>query len=149
MLISDCRRKQKQLAQVGEILKKEVMLLPNVEKLLAIKGVGFSLVAGFIAEVGNIGRFTDPKQIQKLAGLENTKISSGKRKGKPGVSKCGRRRLRRVIYEAARAWMIWDPAFSDLFLYYRSRMNHPLGEHAGKDSGGMQGNMAILLDPEA
>ena len=28
-----------------------------------------STVIGFIAEVGDIGRFTDPKQIQKLAGL--------------------------------------------------------------------------------
>ena len=49
--------------------------------MLAIKGVGLSTVTGFVAEVGDIGRFTDPRQIQKLAGLEITKISSGKRKG--------------------------------------------------------------------
>ena len=132
MLISDYRRKQEQLERVDEILQKKVMLVPNVEKLLAIKGVGFSSVAGFIAEVGDIGRFTDPKQIQKLAGLEITKLSSGKRKGKPGISKRGRRRLRRVMYEAARALMIWDPAFGDLFLYYRNRMCHPLGSMQAK-----------------
>ncbi|MBO6310463.1 MAG: IS110 family transposase, partial [Oribacterium sp.] len=132
VLISDYRRKQEQLARVDEILQQEVMLVPNVEKLLAIKGVGFSSVAGFIAEVGDIGRFTDPKQIQKLAGLEITKLSSGKRKGKPGISKRGRRRLRRVMYEAARALMIWDPAFSDLFVYYRNRMCHPLGSMQAK-----------------
>ena len=132
VLISDYRRKQEQLERVDEILQKNVMLVPNVEKLLAIKGVGFSSVAGFIAEVGDIGRFTDPKQIQKLAGLEITKLSSGKRKGKPGISKRGRRRLRRVMYEAARALMIWDPAFGDLFLYYRNRMCHPLGSMQAK-----------------
>ena len=132
VLISDYRRKQEQLERVDEILQKKVMLVPNVEKLLAIKGVGFSSVAGFIAEVGDIGRFTDPKQIQKLAGLEITKLSSGKRKGKPGISKRGRRRLRRVMYEAARALMIWDPAFGDLFLYYRNRMCHPLGSMQAK-----------------
>ena len=132
VLISDYRRKQEQLERVDEILQKMVMLVPNVEKLLAIKGVGFSSVAGFIAEVGDIGRFTDPKQIQKLAGLEITKLSSGKRKGKPGISKRGRRRLRRVMYEAARALMIWDPAFGDLFLYYRNRMCHPLGSMQAK-----------------
>ena len=132
VLISDYRRKQEQLERVDEILQKKVILVPNVEKLLAIKGVGFSSVAGFIAEVGDIGRFTDPKQIQKLAGLEITKLSSGKRKGKPGISKRGRRRLRRVMYEAARALMIWDPAFSDLFLYYRNRMCHPLGSMQAK-----------------
>lgn len=127
VLISDYRRKQEQLARVDEILQQEVMLVPNVEKLLTIKGVGFRSVAGFIAEVGDIGRFTDPKQIQKLAGLEITKLSSGKRKGKPGISKRWRRKLRKVMYEAARALMIWDPAFGDLFLYYRNRMCHPLG----------------------
>ena len=36
-----------------------------------------STVIGFIAEVGDIGRFNDPKQIQKLAGLEIVKKSSG------------------------------------------------------------------------
>lgn len=37
-----------------------------MEKMLAIKRVGMSTVIGFVAEVGDIGRFTDPKQIQKL-----------------------------------------------------------------------------------
>ena len=32
---------------------------------------------GFVAKAGNIGRFTDPKQIQKLAGFEIVKKSSG------------------------------------------------------------------------
>lgn len=132
VLISDYRSKQEQLARVDEILQKQVMLVPNVEKLLAIKGVGFSSVAGFIAEFGDIGRFTDPKQIQKLAGLEITKISSGKRKGKPGISKRGRRRLRRVMFEAARSLMSWDPAFGELFMYYRNRTNRPLGSMQAK-----------------
>lgn len=35
-------------------------------------------VIGFIAEVGDIGRFTDPKQIQKLAGLEIVKKGTAK-----------------------------------------------------------------------
>ncbi len=103
-----------------------------MEKLLAIKGVGFGSIAGFIAEVGDIGRFTDPKQIQKLAGLEITKLSSGKRKGKLGISKRGRRKLRRVMYEAARSWMTWDETISGLFLYYRNRAVHPLGSMQAK-----------------
>ena len=62
------------------IWKKKVKEVPNVEKLLAIKGVGMSTVIGFVAEVGDIGRFTDPKQIQKLAGLEIVKKRALKRK---------------------------------------------------------------------
>lgn len=108
------------------------MEVPNVEKLLAIKGVGLSKVTGFVAEVGDIGRFTDPGQVQKLAGLEITKISSGKRKGQPGISRRGRRKLRRTMYESARALINWNPAFPDVFLYYRNRTRRPLGSMQAK-----------------
>lgn len=35
--------------------------------MLTIKGVGIISAAGFVAEVGDIKRFTHPSQIQKLA----------------------------------------------------------------------------------
>ena len=88
-----------------------------------------------IAEVGDIGRFTDPKQIQKLAGLEIVKKSSGKKKGQPRISKRGRRKLRRTMYESARVLINWNPAFQDVFLYYRNRKKNPLG--------GMQAKIAV------
>lgn len=103
VLVNDYILKAEQLKRSDEYL--EVKEVPNVEKLLAIKGVGMSTVTGFIAEVGDIGRFTDPKQIQKLAGLEIVKKSSGKKKGQPRISKRGRRKLRRTMYESARALM--------------------------------------------
>lgn len=80
VLVNDYILKAEQLKRLDEYLEEKVKEVPNVEKLLAIKGVGMSTVIGFIAEVGDIGRFTDPKQIQKLAGLEIVKKSSGKRK---------------------------------------------------------------------
>ena len=135
ILVNDYIAKAEQLKRVDEYLEQKVMEVPHVEKLLAIKGVGLSTVIGFVAEVGDIGRFTDPRQIQKLAGLEITKISSGKRKGKPGISKRGRCKLRRVMYESARALINWNPAFSDVFLYYRNREQRPLG--------GMQAKIAV------
>ena len=135
ILVNDYIAKAEQLKRIDEYLEQKVMEVPHVEKLLAIKGVGLSTVIGFVAEVGDIGRFTDPRQIQKLAGLEITKISSGKRKGKPGISKRGRCKLRRVMYESARALINWNAAFSDVFLYYRNREQRPLG--------GMQAKIAV------
>ena len=135
ILVNDYITKVEQLKRIDEYLEQKVMEVPHVEKLLAIKGVGLSTVIGFVAEVGDIGRFTDPRQIQKLAGLEITKISSGKRRGKPGISKRGRCKLRRVMYESARALISWNPAFSDVFLYYRNREQRPLG--------GMQAKIAV------
>lgn len=127
LLVEDYMKKQEQLEEVEKLLEESVRQVPHTEKLLAIKGVGLTTVAGFVAEVGDIGRFTDPKQIQKIAGLEIVKISSGKRKGCPGISKRGRVRLRRVLYEAAGSLTSWDEAFNDVFLYYRNREKHPLG----------------------
>ena len=97
VLVNDYILKAEQLKRLDEYLEEKIKEVPNVEKLLAIKGVGKSTVIGFIAEVGDIGRFTDPKQIQKLAGLEIVKKSSGKKKCQPRISKRGRRKLRRTM----------------------------------------------------
>ena len=132
VLVNDYILKAEQLKRLDEYLEEKVKEVPNVEKLLVIKGVGMSTVIGFIAEVGDIGRFTDPKQIQKLAGLEIVKKSSGKKKGQPRISKRGRRKLRRTMYESARALMQWNPAFQDVFLYYRNRTRKPLGSMQAK-----------------
>ena len=80
ILVNDYLTKAEQLKRLDAYLEEKVKEVPNVEKLLAIKGVRLSTVIGFVAEVGDIGRFTDPKQIQKLAGLEIVKKSSGKKK---------------------------------------------------------------------
>ena len=75
------------------------MKVKYVEKLLAIKGVGIITIAGFIAEVSDIRHFKSPKQIQKYAGLKLVENSSGKYKGRSRISKRGRRKLRRILYQ--------------------------------------------------
>lgn len=125
-LIEDYETKQMQLQRVRELLKKYVMQVPNAEKLLAICGVGPETVEGFIAEVGDVGRFTDPKQIQKLAGLEIVKQSSGKKKGKPRISKRGRCRLRRIMYMSAKSLIMHNQEFYTIFTNLRTRDVRPL-----------------------
>ena len=67
-LVNDHILKTEQLKRLDEYLKGKVKSgVPNVEKPLTIKVVDMSTVIGFIAEVGNIMRFTSSKQIQKLA----------------------------------------------------------------------------------
>ena len=51
-----------------------------MEKLLAIKGVGMSTVIGFVAEVGDIGRFTDPKQNTEACRTRNSQKELWKEK---------------------------------------------------------------------
>ena len=66
-------RVEELLGMIEEKLKE----IPYIDKLMAIKGVGLLTVSGFIAEVGDIKRFDDPKQLQKLAGYAIVANESG------------------------------------------------------------------------
>ena len=96
-----------------------------MEKLLAIKGVGTITIAGFIAEVGDIRRFKLPKQIHKYAGLELVENSSGKHKGRTRISKRGRRKLRKILYQVM-VPLARNKEFRTIYDYYVTRVKNPL-----------------------
>jgi transposase len=74
--------------------------------MLAIKGIGIITVSGFLAEVGEVGRFDDGRQIQRLAGLSLRECSSGKHKGETAISRRGRsRKISEAKREQARQMM--------------------------------------------
>lgn len=126
LLLEDYRAKQEQLKKVTEVLEVEILKVPNVEKLLAIKGIGLITVAGFLAEIGEIGRFDSPKQIQKLAGLELKENSSGKHKGQTSISKRGRKKLRKILFQAVLPLLRSNAEFAAVYEYYTTRQHNPL-----------------------
>jgi len=89
------------LEKVMDLIEELCCQIPMAEKLLEIKGVGMKTVSGFLAEVGDIRRFDNPKQLQKLAGLALVEDSSGKHKGQTVISRRGRKRLRYLLFEAS------------------------------------------------
>lgn len=93
-LIEDYELQTKRLERVNDLIKELCQQVRYADKLLEIKGIGITIVAGFIAEVGDITRFDSTKELQKLAGLELVSDSSGKHNGKTKISKRGRKRLR-------------------------------------------------------
>lgn len=110
------------MALTEEILKQ----IPGADRLLSVPGAGVVTVAGFLSEVGDINRFSDPKQIQKLAGLAVVENSSGKRKGLPGISRRGRSRLRWVLYLAAMSMVKHNKEMKTYHRYYTTRKKNPL-----------------------
>lgn len=110
------------MALIEEILKQ----IPGADRLLSVPGAGVVTVAGFLSEVGDINRFSDPKQIQKLAGLAVVENSSGKRKGLPGISRRGRSRLRWVLYLAAMSMVKHNKEMKTYHRYYTTRKKNPL-----------------------
>ena len=116
----------KKLEATMELIEELLFQVPNIKELLDIKGIGVVTVAGFVAEVGDIARFEHPKQIQKLAGLNLKENSSGKHKGKTTLSKRGRKRLRRLLFQAVMVLVAKNPEFRQLHLYYTNRVENPL-----------------------
>lgn len=116
----------KQLLELERLLEELVAQVPNAEKLLAIPGVGINTVAGFLAEVGDISRFKDPREIQKLAGLMVVENSSGKHKGMSEISRRGRKRLRKVMYLVAICVIKSNKEMRQIYQYFITRERNPL-----------------------
>ena len=126
LLLEDFRTKQSQLEMITEVLEEETLSVPYADKLLAIKGVGLITVAGFLAEVGDIRRFDSPKQIQKLAGLEVKENSSGKHRGRSSISKRGRKRLRKILFQVMLPMIQNNAEFGEIYQYFTTRQKNPL-----------------------
>ena len=126
MLLEDYRAKEVQLEKVTAVLEAETLKIPYTEKLLSIKGVGLITVAGFLSEVGDIRRFDSPKQIQKLAGLELKENSSGKHRGRTSISKRGRKRLRKILFQVMLPMIQNNAEFREVYEYFTTRQKNPL-----------------------
>ena len=125
-LIEDHELHTRRLERVNDLIKELCQQIRHVDKLLEIKGIGITTAAGFIAEVGDITRFNDAKELQKLAGLELVADSSGKHKGKSRISKRGRKRLRYLLFEAAISVVGKNEEFRQIHEYYTTRDKNPL-----------------------
>lgn len=126
LLLQDYNNKMSQYDAVMEVIDGLCRQIPEVAKLLEIKGVGLVTVAGFLSEVGDIRRFNTPKQIQKLAGLALRESSSGKHKGQTTISKRGRARLRAILFQAVMPLVAKNSEFAEIHQYYTTRIKNPL-----------------------
>lgn len=125
-LLNDMDVYASRLEDLLQKIKEKLKEIPYIDKLLAIKGIGLVTVSGFIAEVGDIGRFDNPKQLQKLAGYAIGANDSGKHNGESRISYRGRKRLRYVLYEAAISLIGKNAEFREIHEYYRTHKENPL-----------------------
>ncbi len=125
-LLKDYETQAARKAELMALIKGKIIEVPYVDKLLEIKGIGLKTVIGFVAEVGDITRFKDAKEIQKLAGYSIVANESGKHKGESHISYRGRKKLRYVLYEAAISVVEHSPEFMRIHQYYTTRPKNPL-----------------------
>jgi transposase len=95
-----------------EIEKQIQALLPDwslgpvVEALLALRGVAFAVATGVVAEVGDLRRFDNPRQLMAYLGLVPGERSSGENRRPTSITKSGSIVARKLIVEAAWAYRL-------------------------------------------
>ena len=125
-LFDDYEKYSKRVEDLLEKLTEKMHEIKYIDKLLEIKGTGIVTASTFIAEVGDIRRFDNPKQVQKLAGYAIVSNSSGKHNGESRISYRGRKRLRYALYEAAISVTGKNAEFNELHRYFTTREKNPL-----------------------
>ena len=116
----------RQLLDIEKQMNQKCMEIPYAENLLEISGIGEHILSGILAEMGDIARFDDVKEIQKLSGLGLVACSSGKHKGETKISRRGRDRLRYWLFQGAKSVVAHAEEFQELHVYYTTRTVNPL-----------------------
>ena len=93
---------------------------------MEIPGIGGKILSGILAEMGDITRFDDVKEIQKLSGLGLVSCSSGKHKGETRISHRGRKRLRYWLFQGARSAVAHGEEYKWIHAHYTTRTGNPL-----------------------
>jgi transposase len=76
-------------------------LAPVVRALQALRGMALVGAATLVAELGDISRFTNPRQLMAYLGLVPSEHSSGSTRRQGGITKAGNGAARRMLIEAA------------------------------------------------
>lgn len=106
--IEDARiRVERLTSQVAEIIPSWSMA-PVVAAFQAMRGVALMTAVTFVAEIGDIRRFENPRQLMAYLGLVPSESSTGERVKRAGITKAGNSRARRTLVEGA--WTYRFPA---------------------------------------
>ena len=79
-------------------------LYPVVEALQAMRGVQWVVAITVVAELGDLTRFDNPRQLAAFVGLVPSEHSSGAKRRLGAITKTGNSRARRVLIEGAWAY---------------------------------------------
>ncbi|AQV96285.1 IS110 family transposase [Cupriavidus necator] len=81
---------------------------PAVLGLQTMRGIDFTTAVGMLAELGDLSRFTHPRQLMAWLGVTPTEHSSGEKRRQGSITKNGNSYARKLLVEAA--WSYRHPA---------------------------------------
>ena len=114
--------------QIEELDEQISHLLKQINQVITtIPGIGSTLGAIIVSEIGDINRFDAPNKLVAFAGLDVKVTQSGEFCGtKQHISKRGSPYLRRAIWLAANRAAFCDPILSEYYQSLKARGKHHL-----------------------
>lgn len=101
----------------------EWSLGPTARALMALRGVDWLAAMTLLAELGDLSRFSNPRQLMSYVGLTASEHSSGPRRRQGGITKAGNAQVRRLLIECA--WAYRFPARRTAPLARRAEQTSP------------------------
>lgn len=105
--IHTVKESTERVARLTEQIQKLIpacRMAPVVRAIQALRGIADVTAATTMAEIGDLSRFENPKQLMGYLGLVPSEHSSGDSTRRGGITKTGNTHVRRALIEAAQAY---------------------------------------------
>lgn len=102
--IEDAEARLERLTQQVTEIVTTWSMAPVIAAYQAVRGVAFMTAVTFAAEIGDVSRFDNPRQLMAYLGLVPSENSTGERVWRGSITKSGNRRARRALVEGGWAY---------------------------------------------
>ena len=102
-LIAEIRTLETRIADLEKQLREQAKQRPDVQRLLAVPGIGLLIATALVAAVGGMEAFRDGRHLAAWLGLTPRESSSGERRRLGRISKRGDGYLRMLFIHGARS----------------------------------------------
>jgi transposase len=106
-LLHGVRQESERIERLEQAIREAVpewSLAEVVTALQAMRGINLIASVGVLAEIGDLSRFQNPRQLMGYLGLVPSENSTGDRINRGHITKAGNGRARRILVEAAWAY---------------------------------------------
>jgi transposase len=101
LAVRQVRERIERLEQAMREAVADWTLAPVIEAVQAMRGIDMVGAIAFLAELGDLSRFENPRQLMAYLGLTPSERSTGESVKRGGITKAGNTRARRLLIEAA------------------------------------------------
>ena len=103
-LLEGVRQESERVERLEQAIRETVLewsLAEVVRALQAMRGIDLIAAVTILAEIGDLSRFQNPRELMGYLGLVPSQSSTGDKIKRGGITKAGNGRARRILVEAA------------------------------------------------